>query len=435
MKPTIVIVLDTRRTKDTGKYPVKLRITFLREQKYYPVGLDLTVDQFNLVQNPGKMGREIPTSLKRQVKEWKLTCDAIQVKATTLINKMEDFTFRIFEKKYSQKSQSVMNVYQYYDSTIKKLKDCGKVGTASSYECARNSLKEFSPKLTFRDITVDLLKEYERWFLDKGRSITTVGIYLRTLRAIINEAIAEGILSREYHYHFGKRKYQIPSARNIKKALTLEEISKVFRYTAVNNPWLEKARDFFIFSYLGNGMNMKDIALLRFRDIDGDYIRFTRAKTQDTSRTGIKMISFPISDDIRRIIDRWKNESTGPDCFLFPILEPDQSPEKIRKVIQQFTKMMNKYLNVISNELSINKRITTYFARHSFATILKREGESIEVISESLGHSNHKTTMSYLDSFDDEVKKDIQKKLTNFKVNSTDTRGQEQTQEKPASMG
>ncbi|MBN8853010.1 MAG: site-specific integrase [Sphingobacteriales bacterium] len=418
-------MLDTRRTKDTGKYPVKLRITFLREQKYYSIGLDLTVDEFNLVQNPGKMGREIPTSLKKQVKEWKLKCDAVEQKANTLINKMEDFTFRIFEKKYLQNSHSVMDVYQLYDNTIKKLKDYGKVGTASSYECARNSLKEFSPKLTLRDITVDFLKEYERWFLEKKRSITTVGIYLRNLRAIINEAIAEGIISREYHYPFGKRKYQIPSARNTKKALTLEEISKIFSYTATNHTWLERARDFFIFSYLGNGMNMKDIALLKYRDIDGDYIRFTRAKTQDTSRTGIKMISFHISDDLRQIIDRQKNESTGPDSFLFPILEQDQSPEKVRKVIQQFTKMMNKYLNQIATELGINKRVTTYFARHSFATVLKRGGRSIEIISEALGHSSHKTTMSYLDSFDDESKKDIYKTLTNFREDGEESHDQD----------
>jgi integrase/recombinase XerD len=247
-------------------------------------------------------------------------------------------------------------------------------------------------------------------------SIIPVGIYLRPLRAIINQAVSEGLISKENHYAFGKGKYQIPSARNIKKALTLEELGKIYHYTAVYNSWQEKARDFFLFSYLGSGINVKDIALLKFQNIDGDNIRFIRAKTQDTTRTGSKILSIHISADIRRIIDRWKNQQEAPENYLFPILQIDFTPSTIRKVIQQFTKMMNKYLNVISSEVGLNKHITTYFARHSFATVSKRNGTSIAMISESLGHSSQKTTTSYLDSFEDDAKKDMQEKLLNFKI-------------------
>lgn len=419
MKPLIAIIHDTRRSKQTACYPVKLRVTFMRRQQYYPVGIDMTIPEFNLMENPGSIGRGTAATVKRQIKEWKLKCDTISAKADSVINKLDDFTFKAFERKFFQNQQSAEDVYQFYDSKISKLKEYGKVGTASNYECSMNSLKTFSSKLSFREVTVEVLNEYERWFLTKGKSISTVGIYLRPLRAIINQAVVEGLISKEHHYPFGKGKYQIPSAKNIKKALTMDELSKIYHYNAVYDSWQEKARDFFIFSYLGSGINMKDIALLRFQDLEGEFIHFKRAKTLDTTRTGSKTLSIHISADIRRIIDRWKNQDETPENYLFPILQIGFTPDIVRKVIQQFTKMMNKHLNVISSSAGINKHITTYYARHSFATVLKRNGTSIEMISESLGHSSQKTTSSYLDSFEDDTKKEMQATLLSFKTDAS----------------
>ena len=275
------------------------------------------------------------------------------------------------------------------------------------------SLKLFSPKLSFPDVNVDFLKSYEKWLLSKDKSITTVSIYIRSLRSILNIAIADGAINKELNYPFGKRKYQIPASRNIKKALTLDEIGKIFRYEAIAGSWWEKARDFFIFSYLGNGINVKDISLLKFRNTDGEYIRFSRAKTINTNRAGMP-ISIYISAEMRAIIERWKNNGNNPDTFLFPILEPDLTPERERVIVQQFIKMVNKYIRLIAKEVGIDKPITTYYARHSFATILRHSGASTELISESLGHSSLKTTYSYLDSFEDEKKKEILTALTNF---------------------
>jgi integrase len=414
MKPKIIIIHDTRSSKISGKYPVKLRITFLRQQIYYPIKIDLTANEFALVQNPGNIPKETDMATKRQFKEWKLTCDVKMVKATEIIDKMDEFSFRLFDKKYYQNQQSTQDVYQYYTNTVERKRQAGKVGTASNYQTSMQSLKGFSPKLNFRDVTVEFLKDYEKYLLAKGKSITTVGIYLRPLRAILNEAIAEGIISMETHYPFGKRKYQIPSGKNIKKALYKEEIGKIYHYKAIPGSWWERARDFFILSYLCNGINIKDIALLKYENIDGDFIRFSRAKTQSTNRSGSKPISIYISPEIMTIIDRWKTPNNQPDDFLFDILKPGLTPDRERSLIQQFTKMVNRYIKLVAASVGIDKPVTTYYARHSFATVLRRDGTSTELISESLGHSNIKTTASYLDSFDDEIKKQLQTKLMNF---------------------
>jgi site-specific recombinase XerD len=420
MKPTIVIIHDTRNAKKSGKYPTKLRITFRRQQKYYPIGIDLSATEFLLVQNPGSISKQIDTASKRQLKEWKLTCDAIMVKASAIIDKLDHFSFRLFEKRLYHNQQSTNNVYQWYETTIDRMRSAGKVGTASNYQSSMNSLKGFSPKLNFIDITVEFLKEYEKHLLSECKSITTVGIYIRPLRAILNEAIADGIISRENHYPFGKRMYQIPSGKNIKKALSLDEISKLFHYKAIPGTWWEKARDFFILSYLGNGINMKDIALLKYQNIDGDFIRFARAKTQNTNRTGSRPISIYISEDIRSIVERQKMPNTQAEDFLFDILQPNLTPDRERSLIQQFTKMVNRYIKLIAHDVGINKPVTTYYARHSFATILRRSGTSTELISESLGHSNIKTTASYLDSFDDDIKRKLLGALTQFKIEEKD---------------
>lgn len=414
MRPTIVIIHDTRNAKKSGKYPAKLRITFRRQQKYYPIGIDLSASEFLLVQNPGSIPKQTDMASKRQLKEWKLTCDAIMVKASAIIDKLDHFNFRLFEKRLYYNQQSTNNVYQWYETAIERMRSAGKVGTASNYQSSMNSLKVFSPKLNFIDITVEFLKEYEKHLIAERKSITTVGIYIRPLRAILNDAIADGIISRENHYPFGKRLYQIPSGKNIKKALTLEEIGKIFHYKAIPGTWWEKARDFFLLSYLANGMNMKDIALLQYQNIDGDFLRFTRAKTQNTNRSGSRPISIFISEAIRRIIDRHKTSTAQPDIFLFNILHSNITPDRERSLIQQFTKMVNTYIKLIASDVGINKPVTTYYARHSFATVLRRSGTSTELISESLGHSNIKTTASYLDSFDDESKKDIAERLTRF---------------------
>jgi len=273
-----------------------------------------------------------------------------------------------------------------------------------SYRSSLMSLKKFNPNLKFKDVNPECLKNFERWMLENGKSISTVGIYLRPLRMVFNAAIADNIIGRDI-YPFGLRKYKIPSSKNTKKALTSSELKLLFDYAPIAGTWHDKAKDFFLFSYLCNGMNMKDILHLKNRDIDNNFIRFTRAKTINTNRANSAKISIVICEQVQDIINKWRSSSTAPDDYIFPFLAKSLTPEKRHTDTQQFIKMVNKYLKDIITKLEIDKPITTYFARHSFATMLKRSGVSTEIISESLGHSNTRTTSSYLDSFDDDTKR------------------------------
>ena len=147
-----------------------------------------------------------------------------------------------------------------------------------------NSLIAFKKGLKVTDITVAFLKEYERHMRQNDASPSTIGIYLRQLRRIINVAINEGLLSADKYPFKG---YSIPASRNIKKALNENQVLALLNYETKD---LDKRRalDFWLFSYVCNGMNMADICLLTKDRIQGDFFHYFRAKTKNTRKKDLR---------------------------------------------------------------------------------------------------------------------------------------------------
>ncbi|MEI6950677.1 site-specific integrase [Paraflavisolibacter sp. H34] len=398
---------DTRREKTNQKYPVKIRVTCNRKAKYYPTDIDLSREEFKGLTDR-RTSREI-ADIKMQLNEKVAKAQAV---AKTV---RSPFSFHEYDRKMGQKSFARELVHTLYEEYIGNLLREDRVGSASSYTNSMRSLDNFKKNLKFGDITPELLKDFEKWMIGRGNSISTVGIYLRPLRAIYNEAIAQGIVPRDY-YPFGKRRYQIPASRNIKKALTLAEIGKIYYYEPQTGIEGEaKGKDFWLFSYFANGINMKDVALLQYKNVRGDYLVIDRAKTIRSTRANPKPIQIFINEEMRHTMTKWGNPPISPDTYVFPILEPGLTATRQRDLIQQFIQVVNTWMQRIAQNLGLDKRITTYTARHSFSTVMKRSGASIEFISEALGHSDVKTTESYLDSFEDETKKQFASSLTAFK--------------------
>ncbi len=398
-------VIDTRRIKQDGTYPVKLRLTSERKQQYYPTPYDLTKEDFEKIMF-GKRLNEKEKTLKKQIA-------AFENKAADIINTLPIFSWKVFEKHYLTNKAAKDTISQAFKDYSTDLREAERIGTAVSYECAESSLNKFMAGARFADITPETLRKYENWMLTNGNSITTVGIYLRSLRTLFNNAIAEGMLTKDY-YPFGKKKYEIPTGKNIKKALSLSDIELIYNYKPEEGTTAEKAKDLWIYMYLCNGINVKDLCLLKYENIKGDILEFERAKTARTKRT-VEAIRVVITEDVRNIINKWGNENNDPKNYIFPILEAGLTPKRERQLIQQLTQVINCHTKAIAKELGITANLTTYAARHSFATILKRSGVSTEFISEALGHGNLRTTQSYLAGFEDESKRETIKALTAFK--------------------
>ncbi|EMR04687.1 site-specific integrase [Cesiribacter andamanensis] len=406
---TTDIVLDTRHLHKDGTFAVKLRVTSQRKQKYYPVMVDH--GQVSLTQEDWH--RVYGQRPRQDYKNLKLAFEAFESRALKIISELPVFTFEGFEKRLSAKGNpdDLFSAFREYEES---LRSAGRASTADSYGTAQRSLERYwgKNKLPFDQVSVEFLKKYEEWMLKEGNSTTTVGIYLRYVRTLFNLAIEEGAV-KQSQYPFGKRRYEIPAARNVKKALLPADIRKLFLYQPATDSEA-KARDLWLFSYLCNGINIRDIANLQYKDLDDGKITFVRAKTRHTTRKNLRPIQVVLLPEALQIIERWGNKPALSDSFVFPILEEGLSAEKELARVKQATKTINTYVKRIAGSLGIGKHVTTYTARHSYSTILKRSGAPIEVISESLGHNNLKTTESYLDSFSDETKRKYASHLTSF---------------------
>jgi integrase/recombinase XerD len=384
---TIASMLDTRRGTKGGKFPVKIRVTFSRDRKYYSTGKSLSIDEWE----------KLPITKSRAFSEIKSDIQISFDKVKDIIQALEaesSFSFEALNSRLGKCMNDSMN--SAFKAKIKSLEIEGRAGTQVYYNCALTSIEKFAGEnIQFVAINVDWLKRYEKSMLKKGCSYTTIGMYLRALRALMNDAKREDVI-KESQYPFGKGKYEIPTGLGRKLALTLSQIKSIVNYTG--NPVTEKYRDLWFFSYLCNGINFTDLIQLKYSNIQNGEISFLRAKTIRTSKVK-KEIQATLTPEIKKIIKRWGNPGRRPDQYIFPYLKGQETPMEVRAIAQDIIHRTNDRLKEIGKALKID-HLSTYSARHSFATVLKRSGANIAYISESLGHADQKTTENYLASFE-----------------------------------
>lgn len=394
-KVHLKILIDTRREKTNGTYPVKLRVTFNRERAHFGLDRAFTADDFERVCEIDK-----PRGETKQLRDF---LDEWFERAKTITKELPTFTLALFKKKFLD-SGNRENIFERFTDKINLLEANGQSGNASTYRCAYHNLKKYQKnKLLFADVTPDYLNRYETFTLSNGRSRTTISIYLRALRSIFNDAIADGTIKQEL-YPFGRGGYVMPAGRNTKKALSKTDIDKLKVYQCTGGLFEQRSLDLFLFSYYCNGMNMADVCRLRWRDIDikNQTFRYVRQKTVRTKKESQTAIKGELRAECVDIINRWVNDDRRPDAYVFNFIDAEDTNKKQREGVLQVTKVTNKHLRRIASACGIEAHVTTYTARHSFATILMRNEAPIGFISQSLGHSNMKTTEIYLGDFDKE---------------------------------
>lgn len=405
-KATTSFELDKRRQKKDGSYPLKMLVIHNRLFKRYATDVTLDQDSFDKVFSSNPRG---------EYKEIRNLLSAIEDKAISIIRDLHEFSYPAFERRFLIKKSDWDNVFVAYDQQIAEIEEQGRVSTASIYSVAQRSFKKFWGKehLPFESVSVRFLENYERWMLSEGNSLTSISINIRTLRRLYNLAILSGEVRRE-RYPFGAKAnglYQPPVHNNIKKALDLQDIKKIFEYSSPNQVEMYY-RDLWVFSYLCNGMNFNDILNLKYKNIEGDSLSFMRKKTIRSRRTS--EIQVYLVDQAKEIIEKWGIKPAKPDNFVFKGLKETQTPVKQRAIVVQEVKHCNKIMNKIARNIGINFNVTTYVARHSFATVLKNSNEPVAFICEALGHSSIAVTENYLKSFQMDKRKDAAKKLTDW---------------------
>ena len=396
IKPTLTYFFDTRRQLSDGKFPLKLTVYYAGQKKRYKTPFKTTPDGFDklFAENVRSDAFKL---FKRVTTRW-------MDEQTQMAEAINPFSFAEFEEEFyadkikAQKIQLNDTVKSIYDKHIAMLKEEGRISTANSYTDSLTSVLSYKKSLKISQVNFDFLNAYEKWMVEKGRSLTTVGMYLRALRTIYNIAIENELIDAS-KYPF--RKYTIPSPQKNSRTLKKEEIKKVLSHKPKND-FDAKALDFWTFSFMSNGMNFRDIALLKHQNIVGDFIEFRRSKTQRILKNNSLPILVPVSDMIDKIIKKRKGPSTKKEDYIFPILENGLTPLEMDNRIRTFIRNTNKRLVKIGEELGLTMKMTSYVARHCFDNIQKNNNAPLAYISEALGHSNLKTTQNYFGRFEDE---------------------------------
>ncbi len=295
-------------------------------------------------------------------------------------------------------------IQEVIEEKINDLIDSQKIKTASVYrELSRLLLKLYGEDLLVTDITPQWITKFKQKLRDRGNGNTTISIRMRCLRHILNLSEDNGTI--QANPMTGKSAPKIPQWNKRDIAISEKTLSRLLNASKdqvgeVNWYWLQ----FWKFQYYANGINVVDMLRLKKTDICNGEIRFTRRKTEDEIQ--IEVI-IPITLELSNIISVL---GTGKE-HIFPFLDncPARTVEERRK-LDNFTHNVNVRVQKCCEELNISEHLTTYTARHTYATRLISKGVPLAVVSKSMGHSSIHTTMNYLDNISKE------KRLANAKL-------------------
>lgn len=288
--------------------------------------------------------------------------------------------------------ESHVSILNYFDEQIDRLMAEGKPGTAINYRRTAKSLYHF---LGHRDVSLSVLdgsfvSEYEAWLTTRGISRNTSSFYLRVLRALYNKAVAQHIIEQTHpfeHVYTGIDKTG-------KRALNENAILRLSLLDLCHSPELDLARDLFVFSYCTRGMTFIDMAYLRKREIRGNFIRYNRHKTGQP-------LTIHIEPCIERILKKYEN-TTRCSPFVFPLIKSENAETAYRQYRSALS-IYNRRLKRLAHLTGITTSLTSYVARHTWATTARNHHVPVSIISAGMGHTSERTTQIYLASLENAV--------------------------------
>ena len=394
MSAAINVVCYKWKTLANGESPLMVRVAKGGKRTMQSLGISINPKYWDFTRNKPKPNcpnkeyiQKIILDKQRELQQRMLELNSEQKEytTTTLLNN-ENTKFEL------------KTVSMFYKELIEQYTREDKCGNRLIYKGSFNSLKVFTNgklDIPFNEIDIAWLNKYEKWLRSKGNRETTISLLFRTLRSAYNKAI-KAKCARKSDYPFDDYKINKFDTSTQKRAIAKTEIMEIknCQPTEGKGQYIELSRDIFMFSYLCGGINFTDIANLTVENITNGRLHYVRQKTG-------KRITIGLCEEAIAILTKYENGING---YLFPILDKavhktaQQKQNRIHKILIK----VNANLKSLANQLGIEANLTTYVARHSFASVLKKSGTSIAIISEALGHSDLTTTQIYLDSFDNE---------------------------------
>lgn len=302
-----------------------------------------------------------------------------------LVEEMENKDYSINELMSLCRDEplSKNGVFEYLGKQIERLRSLGRIRSCEAMQSTLHSFRKFRGEIdiSFTKLDKDVIEQYEAYLRNRGLSRNTTSFYMRNFRSAYRTAVEEGITNDVHPFC----KVYTGVDKTTKRAITIDDIRRIKYLNTSNRPALDFAKDILLFSFYTRGMSFVDMAYLRKKDIANGYITYYRKKTG-------QQLSVELVPDILDIISKYHNETQ----YLLPLILVENGTE--RKQYRNQMMKINRNLKKIGKMINLSVPLSTYVARHAWATIARDKGISLSVISKGLGHDSEITTQIYLDS-------------------------------------
>lgn len=405
---SIKLLLNKQRRLNNGTFPLVFQIIHQRRKMLHYTKYRVFQQQFDDATceirycessiYSIKEINEINRELKREHKQ-------LQSRVRVLERRNEPYSV---DDIVENKKQNRFRYYflQYIDMQIARKKAMGKDGTAAAYYSTRSSLKKYMNMLSARktdirmeEIDSNYVVGYEDFLYTQGLTENTVSYYLRNFRTIYNLAVRDGYKPKDEHpfiYVHAK-----PS-KTIKRAINKDEMRELFNLSLPDYSELTLSRDLYLFSFYAQGMAFVDIVFLRKKNVHGGILSYYRHKSK-------QLIHVVVTPQMKSLIDKYTNAGE----YVFPVID-NSSSTSVYNQYRLALRRINRHLKKIASDLNIDVPLTTYTARHTWATLARESGAPISIISAGLGHTSEEMTRVYLKEFDQEALAQVNRTVTNL---------------------
>ena len=404
MITSVKLMLNKSRILNNGSYPLVFQVIHNRRKKLLYTGYRMKEEVFD--ESEGKIMNGVgstftATEVVKMNRELRKMRNQIDIRIRQLERTREEFAVEdILTQNAFGTGKSQFYLLRYINAQIERKQELKKVGMAAAYKSTRSSLAKFigRPDVRMSEVDLAFVRRYEDFLYSNGASGNTVSYYLRNLRSLYNQAVTDGYHPRG-EYPFAKA--QTRPAKTVKRALSRTDMQNLADLNLENEPELEFTRDLYLFSFYAQGMAFVDIVLLKKTDICNGVLTYSRHKSK-------QLIRIVVTPQMQGVIDKYNTENE----YLFPIISGEYASgyQKYRLALGR----INRHLKKIAVVADIKVPLTTYTARHTWATLARDYGAPISVISAGLGHTSEEMTRVYLKDFDVSMLNQVNSIVTNL---------------------
>lgn len=280
------------------------------------------------------------------------------------------------------------SLFTFMHGVIAQLKQLGKIRTSETYTATLKSFMAFreSQDVPLDGISSDMMLLYEAHLKTRDVSMNTISFYMRNLRAVYNRAVEKGLTPQNKPF----RHVYTGVDKTIKRAIPIKEIKALKELDLSLKPSLDFARDMFMFSFYTRGMSFIDMAYLKKSDLQNGILTYRRRKTG-------QQLTIKWEKCMEDIVSKYPKNQTD---YLLPIIKETLNE---RRQYDNALHLVNYHLKGLSSMLKLQRPLTMYVARHSWASAAKAKNVPLSVISEGMGHDSEATTQIYLASLETSV--------------------------------